>query len=504
MDRRVTNLVLRYKSAGEYEIHPFIPGEEEVNGLLAQARSLSAEVLAQPDGILRNHWLEVLESLTARVEEDRRYPFRYISGLAGAITDLVHEDPRPMADRLEPLLARLDTAPAVIVDAGVALSSLTVERRAQVERSLDALVRAVERAEGALEGFGRREELAEGLMGVKESALALKADVKGFKPDGSREDLPYERVIGEIFGGDLPATLRWVDDEIARCDGEYRALADRLNPAKTPAEILAEELPHAPSPEAMFAEMAGYVERARQACLELMGLPEGEHCAIAEVPDLIRDSYPWGGYRGGNILRGSLQGKVFLNQHNYTAVSRGWMQMMALHECYPGHHAQRVKAAASNLPLSFKAGLSMTRDSHLTEGIAHRSEKLLEGIFPDRAFPLFVAYRRLHTAVRVRADIDLHYHRKPAAEVAELYRRYLAFTDAEAMGQVRFQEQWPGYMTTYYTGMRELERLESTHSLPAGEWNELLFSAGFVSMKTLKGLLALPANERAAILEGRF
>jgi len=504
LDQRVTDLVLRYRSAGSYETQPFVPGEEEVGEILSEARSLSAEILARPQGVLRNHWLEVLETLSTRIEEDQRYPFRYVSGVNGALSDLFFDDPRPAPERLSALLARLDSAPGVITLAGSMTDSLTIERRQQVERTLDVLLRTVDRAEASLPQWERAESLAEGLTALKQTALALKADLKGLEPDGSVEDLPYERVLGEIFGGDLNATLKWVDQEVTRCDEEYRALAARLSPGKSPKEVLAADLPHAPSPEVMFREMIGYVDAARSACLALMDLPEGESCDVAEVPDAIKDSYPWGAYRGGNILRGSLKGSCFLNQHNYTAVSRGWMQMMALHECYPGHHAQRVKATAGKIPLSFKVGLSMTRDSHLTEGIAHRSEKMLEGIFPDRAFPLFVAYRRLHTAVRVRADIDLNHHRKGTLEVAELYRRYLGFTEPEALGQVRFQELWPGYMTTYYTGMRELERLEARHGLPTREWNELLFSSGYVSLKTLKGLLALEANQRREILEGRI
>ncbi len=508
LDHRVTDLVLRYRSAGSYETQPFVPGEEGVDGLLSEVRSLSAEVLTHPatqfDGLLRNHWLEVLETLTARIEEDQRYPFRYVGSVTNSLSDLLFDDPRPASERLPALLARLDAAPSIISEAGAMTASLTIERREQVERSLDALLRVVERAEGAVPQWERAEDLAEGLAGLKGSALALKADLKGLKPDGSVADLPYERVMAEIFGADLATTLEWADGEIARCDEEYRSLAARLSPGKSPKEILAVELPHAPNPEAMLQEMVGYVDAARNACLALMTLPDGEVCDVGEVPDDIKDSYPWGAYRGGNILRGNLRGSVFLNKHNYTAVSRGWMQMMALHECYPGHHAQRVKATAGSIPLSFKVGMAMTRDSHLTEGIAHRSERMLEGIFPDRAFPLFVAYRRLHTAVRVRADIELNLHRRPVAEVAELYRRYLDFTEPEAMGQILFQVQWPGYMTTYYTGMRELERLEATHGLTTREWNELLFSSGYISMKTLKGLLPLEANQRKAILEGRI
>ncbi len=82
---------------------------------------------------------------------------------------------------------------------------------------------------------------------------------------------------------------------------------------------------------------------------------------------------------------------------------------MAIHEVYPGHHAQNVKTAVGDLPVSAKVAGFNGRATPLVEGIAHRSEELLSDLYGDALFPLFVRFRRLHTALRVQADLLLHH-----------------------------------------------------------------------------------------------
>ncbi len=487
-DRQLTDLILRYRGAHRFENQPFVPSEPAFAAIFREVRRLETAMPNGADPVLALHWRESLETFGARVEEDQRFPFRFIQGLNGTLSRLVMEDPRPFEERLPGVLARAESAADIMAEVRRMCCRLTPHRIEMVAGALASLRKVLVTAvEHAATVWPSPERVVGALRQIDGAASELQVNLPTVVID-PLEDLAYADVLARVFGASLEETLTWYQDEIDARHQDYLALAARIRPGADPKLILAEELPHAPSPEAMFAEMRGYVAQARQACLELMSLPEGEVCTVDEVPDQIKDSYPWGAYSGPPILSSRLDGKCLLNQHNYTAVSRGWMQMMALHECYPGHHAQRVKVAVADLPESFKAALGMTRDSHLAEGIAHRSETMLQHIFPDRAFPLFVAYRRLHTAVRIRADIELHHQRRPVEEVCGLYARYLGFTQPEARGQVRFQEMWPGYMTTYYTGMRALEVLERRLRPEPRRWNELLFSAGFVSLKVLEAM----------------
>ena len=43
-------------------------------------------------------------------------------------------------------------------------------------------------------------------------------------------------------------------------------------------------------------------------------------------------------------------GEVFLNDHNYKAITDGWIKMNAVHRCCPGHHVQWVRSVLDPLP----------------------------------------------------------------------------------------------------------------------------------------------------------
>ncbi len=170
--------------------------------------------------------------------------------------------------------------------------------------------------------------------------------------------------------------------------------------------------------------------------------------------------------------------------------------MMAIHEVYPGHHAQNVKTAAGALPLTVKALGFNGRATPLTEGIAHRSEELLSDLYGDPLFPLFVRFRRLHTALRVGADLALHHFGRPVEEVVDRYVDMLGFSRESARGQVRYQGLHPGYMVCYYYGYRALADLRAASPLSERDFTETTFACGYATLPLLRHALA--ERERAA------
>ena len=194
--------------------------------------------------------------------------------------------------------------------------------------------------------------------------------------------------------------------------------------------------------------MQRFVAIARERSLAYITLPEGETCAVCRVPDYLKDSYPRGGYFSlGSPLGGRPRGAVFLNADNYRAVTGGWVQLNAIHECYPGHHAQFAKTAAGGRPLSFKVGTVASRAAPPSEGSAVRTETLMQDVFDEPAFPLFVAYRRLHTAVRIWVDSSstTSARRTPSTRRSP-YVEQMRFPPHVARGQVYAQQPFPGVL----------------------------------------------------------
>ncbi|MFO8059398.1 MAG: DUF885 family protein [Bacillota bacterium] len=506
LDHRLVNLWTRYASSGEHETRIFLPTREGVAQLQEKLRKLQGDLeSAEPEGFLDRVTLlqmsNVLDALSFRVADDLAFPFRYLSGLSGSVNHLLSMDTRPLQQRLDIMAARLGgTAPLLeaVIDRSRQVDD---ESRGMVREYLDSLERILADLPEQLASLDADTATLSGTAQSTRDAVAralAHLDVLEPAGDGLATPLPYRERLMRVWGIDLEELLSWHEEEIEECAGRLNAIGAEIDPDRDPYEILETDLPSRDRPEDMFPLMEGFVARAREHSLDYITLPEGEVCEVRPVPAQLRYSYPWGGYNGPDPLLGNLQGAVFLNEWNYRAVTLGWMEMMAIHECYPGHHAQKVKTAASSLPDSFKLSHLMNRSGPLNEGIAHRSETLLQHIFPEPAFPLFVAYRRLHTAVRIKVDLVLHHFGRPVSDGVQIYQQYMRFSRDAARGQVRFQELWPGYMTIYYYGQKYLSDLQDRLGWDDETFTELIFSVGYSGLNVLEEIIRAAPEERDA------
>ncbi len=508
LDGEIVDLWTQYAGTGEYEGEIFLPTEPNLQRMEDRLESLLQRIRdVEPTNALERitlvHIANTADVLSFRVADDRAFPFRYLANLAGSINPLLTMDERSPEVRGTVLADRLSRAENLLAVVNSQCPEMDQSARDMVREHLDSL-------EGILAGLPERTELlADSVRELPRIITRARTAVEEARqhyddllpPTHPREPLPYEERLRRVWGIKLEELLEWHEEEIDSCVDTFRRIAAGIDPNRDPHEILETDLPSCDRPEDMFPLMEDFVARAREASLSYISLPPGEACAVHPVPEQLKDSYPWGGYSGPDPLQESLRGAVFLNDHNYRAVTLGWMEMMAIHECYPGHHAQRVKTAASDLPKSFKLSHLMNRSGPLNEGIAHRSEPLLQHIFPERAFPLFVAYRRLHTAVRIRADLLLHHYGRPVEEAMHLYEKYMEFSPQAARGQVHFQDLWPGYMTIYYYGQKYLDEMQGRLGWDDPTFTETIFSIGYSGLEVLEEVAKMPPAERRAIVE---
>lgn len=110
------------------------------------------------------------------------------------------------------------------------------------------------------------------------------------------------------------------------------------------------------SAEEMYTRARNYLKRTRAVAHEYVCLPEDETCLCVPLPPCYKDSYPWGGYEGGDFRVKPLRGQMFLNQYNYQNITDGWIKMNTMHETYPGHHVQFIRAAIDPTPETVKIG----------------------------------------------------------------------------------------------------------------------------------------------------
>ncbi len=515
-DTAVTELCARYDSLGDHEWSLFLPtreGSDSFQDALARLAKDVGKIRCDGDPageIAKGYLLEVLDVLDARTADDRAYPSRSVSKLLRKISSLTGLHPAEPEERLVALEGVLGQSQALLdacEDLGrtaspgsrkLLLDSLTSLTEAAA-KSHDLLKDAFPGAEPVdLErvhnSFSEASQRADSARAALESAPA--------GGDQGSSALGYAEGLRRFYGIGLDELLAWHRDEVEYCNEQLHRVAKEMDPHRDPFTILDEDAGACSSPESMYALLEQYVARARAECLKYTSLPTGEECRVLRVPEHLKGYYPWGGYNyAGNILKGNVLGAVFLNQYNYQHISRGWIQINAVHECYPGHHAQAVKTAAADMPGSFKIATLMATAAPLAEGIAHRTEMLMRNIFADDpAYLLFVWYRRLHTAVRIWVDL-LHFHfGNSPDEAAELYVKYLRFEPKVARGQMYSQLVTPGYFTVYYYGMKALEEIQKESGWQDPEFTDLIFSCGKVSLRVLKQIMELDPADRARLL----
>ncbi len=524
LERRIVDLYTEYDSQVDYERCPFVPTHDALEDMKGCVLSLQAELADLQQGgsdsignVLLHHLDNLLIEMDVRLRTDRSFPHRFVSRFTRRITALINLDARDDEARERALRAVLDAGPEVIRAAGLLAESIPGRRRLIMVRTLEYLPQMAERTIAVLrESFPYANAAHLNLLADKFSRLIGAADEvrAGLRSDsdgGGRDDVcrgpGYGEILSQLYGIDLADVSEHHNEWVQCRAGQLEDLAREIDASRDAFTILQEDLPPFDSPEEMFAGLRVCRDVAREKSQQYVDLPAGETCEIWRVPNYLRATHPWGGYLGGGeMLTKSLRGAVFLNHHNYQCTGRGWIQVNAVHECYPGHHTQHVRTSAADMPRSFKLRSGMVgsgRAAALSEGIALRSEQLLQHAFDESAFPLFVAYRRLLMAVRVSVDLLLHRDRGGREAAVQLYRRCLELPRSAALSQVYSQEMHPGYFTVHHYGMRALEQLYVDSGWDERPFTELAFSCGKVSPQLLRRLMDLQEDERHQLL-GHF
>ena len=502
----------------------FLPTEEHMKQAWSRWEELRdrADALEEPDRVfsmVKHHFQDFLDSLEYTLRDKEEHPEADHLGVHWEIENTSRLNRHPDEERCQGLTDYLHE----ICEAKDSVLELI---RGRTEGSAGDLSdgflnesRMVERYRTDLKRFfpsfqdGQMERLEKALMEtetvLKEMAAVLR-DEEAPASETVEEDLKqtikmdadaYRTILQKQMGVSLDELLSWYREEIEKTRAEVFEIAGKLDiPEPVPDtmeevnDILFKYEGPCDTPEEMLDRANEYLKRTRALAHEYVRLPEDETCICLPVPECCKDSYPWGGYEGGDFSIRPLVGQMFLNVYNYKNVTDGWIRMNTLHEAYPGHHVQYVRAVVDETPETVKIGAKLVP---LLEGTCLRTERAFQDLFSeDPFFPLFVAYRRHHASVRICADLMLFYYGASLEEVIRLYETELGFDRVTARGQVRAHQNSPGYFTCYYYGMKKICEWEKEYDFSKKEFTELLFSAGYISMDRFEELVKMTPKER--------
>ncbi|MBR2503254.1 MAG: DUF885 family protein [Oscillospiraceae bacterium] len=506
-------------STRENRFRLFVPTESNCRIVAEQLNLLknridALEVAGKPFEFIKNHFQDFFYNLNLQFETMRSNPQGYIYFLGGQITPMIL-CAENFTDGYNLLISRFscikeivnvlqancrdDRQKTALSDAlGYMKNNLNVNKceyhsfyEFLGKEKEDALINLVEDTEQFLD------EKQQQLSGGRNEEYVMLADSATLPVDIER----YKNILSVNIGVNMDELLQWYEAETEKTRKECFDIARSLdipeNNPQTMAEIndiLLKYAGPADSPEEMYARANSYIKRTRAIAHEYVWMPKDENCVIEKVPVQLKVAYPWGGYEGGYRFKNPIVGRMFLNNYNYKAITDGWMKINTLHEAYPGHHVQHVRSITDPIPETMKIG---AKNVPLHEGTCLRTERVFEFVFAEDPFyPLFVAYRRHHTSVRIKVDLWLRYFGKTIGEAVDLYQQELGFDRQTARYQVQAHENDEGYFTSYYYGMKKLCEWEKLYGYDKKSYTQLLFSVGGVSLENFKLYLDMTDEEK--------
>lgn len=505
-DLACAKLYYRLGGSHMYEHETLLPTGEaraELEKQLANAR-VAVDALDAPEAVfslLKQHLTDFLDSQARSIDGFFDRPEGGLGRISRRVQSCFDHDTRSIEEKAPLLLEQLKSTGDVV---NAILAKQSEGLAGSAGYALDNMRHYADNIQLYIPDIP--ETLAKELKQAIDDSCALieplthaKSNVAALAEDDESKCVPfteeyYRSVLHDTLGVELDELLKWHAEEIEKTRSEVFEIASKLPIAEKATSmrdvnaILNKYAGPCDTPEEMFERMAGYLKRTQAGARDYVWFPE-EVCRLEKVPYPIRESFPWGGYSDGDGRLRPITGTVFLNNYNFRAVTDGWMKMQAVHESYPGHHIQYVRNVTNTLPETLKLGAKYIP---LIEGTAHRSERLFEFLFPEDPFyPLFVAYRRHHTSVRIKSDLMLRYFGKPISDCVKLYMDELDFDHRTARGQVLAQEQMEGYFNCYYYGMKKISDYEQKYGKDAKSFTETLFACGNMSMENLEGYLKL-------------
>ena len=266
--------------------------------------------------------------------------------------------------------------------------------------------------------------------------------------------------------GELVAMGHRVFDETER---SLDSLARTIDPNRTWRELADSSKNLHPHADSVLAAYSAENARARAFIIrkKLFTVPPGERLQMVLTPPNLRQTYAYGGYSSAAPFEKTQVGRFFvtpveegwtpeqikskLRGHNY-----GWITVVALHEGYPGHHLQNVRAAKQQSILRKVYGSDV-----FGEGWGLYAEELMyqNGFYPSPLARLTQLRMRLWRAGRVIIDPSIHTGRMTYDEAVSFFVDSVGLERSDAVAEVTRYTTWPTQAVSYILGMQAIESL---------------------------------------------
>lgn len=223
---------------------------------------------------------------------------------------------------------------------------------------------------------------------------------------------------------------------------------------------------------------------------QLVSLPGKEVLDVIETPDFLKHQIPFAAYYEPSPTDTKQQGYYYvtppqtedeLGEHNLISIKH-----TCVHEAWPGHHLQFVKAHSK--PSSSTLPRLLNPSATLYEGWAIYSEELMHELgFIKQAESRFILLKdRLWRALRIMIDVAIHTRGLSAEDAALMMQEKLRFSKAQAMADLSWYTHAPGVPMGYATGwalISELKKYEQEKEhFDLKAFHDTLISSGSIAL----------------------
>jgi uncharacterized protein (DUF885 family) len=488
-------------------------------GKLTEDEAIDAEVL---DGRIKSELLDLEVLLTWRTN-----PMRYISTPAGSIDGLMKRDFAPAATRLRSVIARLKASPAMFealrtnVDnppkeftdlairsgaGSIGFFQHTVRDWAKDAAGNDAaLLKEINAANDAVV-----KALTETVAWMKQDLLPRSQGKYAVGADAFAKKLLYEELV------DIPLdrVLAIGEANLRRDHEAFTAVAAKIDPKKTPAEVMKALSYDHPAEADLIPSAQRTIEKCRQFLLDkqIVAVPSEIRPTILETPPFARN----GSYASMDTP-GAYETKATEAFYYVTPTEKNWtanhkeehlrlfnapvMQIITIHEAFPGHYIQFLYS--KQYPTKVR---KLTFCGTNAEGWAHYCEQMaLEEGYGDGDPKIHLAQlsEALLRDCRYVVGIKLHTQGMTVAEGAKVFETEGFVEPAVAFEEARRGAYNPTYL--YYTlGKLQIYKLRDDYRKAKGSdykletfHNEFVRQGG-IPIKLIRRIL-LPGDNGATL-----
>jgi uncharacterized protein (DUF885 family) len=416
-------------------------------------------------------------------------PGMYANLPADALFTLLVREFAPLPDRARSMLSRLREVPQVLAQAQ---QNLTRPARIHTEIAIEMVAGGVSFLETVIPGVAN--EVPEVGDALRAAAAEASTALRGYEEFLRQEVLPrsdgevaigralFDRMLAEEHALTLNADdLDRIGREmIAETQAELAAVASTIEPGTPWATLVARaKSEHVRHPAEVKPAYIGAMERAQQfvAYHDLVTLPVGAALEIIDTPEYWRPLMPYAAYFPPGAFEPDQKGFFFVTPIDTTAPplqqqaqlqghNRYHMEVVALHEAYPGHHLQFV--CAHQHPSRLRRVFA---NNVFVEGWALYCEQMMQemGFFQGQMGHLMQLRDQLWRACRIVVDVGLHTRGMTVEEGVRFLVEQAHLEEPNAVAEVKRYTTTPTQPMSYMIGKREILHLRDAYAARMGE-----------------------------------